>query len=190
MHKAFKLLLNGMMTHLLRTIVLLMVPAMLATAAAQPDEPDPVSMDRVVDLRVFLVRHAENRPGEDSGLSAVGYERATALANCLAHEGLLTIHATDTQRTRQTATAVAARLGLSTQIYDPDELQELAGQLREAEGPALVVGHSDTTPKLAEFLGGDPGPPIEEDEFDRLYEIFLTDGETRITSQAECKVGP
>ena len=38
----------------------------------------------------------------------------------------------------------------------------------------LVAGHSNTTPKLVELLGGNPGPPIDEKtEYDRLYVVVL-----------------
>jgi hypothetical protein len=39
-----------------------------------------------------------------------------------------------------------------------------------------VVGHSNTTPELAGLLGGDPGSPISEDEYDRLYAICRRPG--------------
>ena len=38
----------------------------------------------------------------------------------------------------------------------------------------MVLGHSNTTPQLAEALGGDPSTPIEEMEYDRLYVLTLT----------------
>ena len=45
----------------------------------------------------------------------------------------------------------------------------------------LVVGHSNTTPQLAELLGAEPGDPIvEKTEYDRLYVINLDTGEGTI----------
>ena len=42
-----------------------------------------------------------------------------------------------------------------------------------------MVGHSNTTPQLAELLGADPGEPIvEANEYDRLYVIQRKDGVT------------
>ena len=40
-------------------------------------------------------------------------------------------------------------------------------------GNHLVVGHSNTPPMLVEALGGAPGGPIGEDEYDRLYVVTL-----------------
>jgi len=45
-------------------------------------------------------------------------------------------------------------------------------------GRHLVLGHSNTTPQLVEALGGEPGAPIEEMEYDRLYIVTLMDGRT------------
>ncbi|NIT87109.1 MAG: hypothetical protein GWM92_07640, partial [Gemmatimonadetes bacterium] len=50
----------------------------------------------------------------------------------------------------------------------------MARRLRGSPGRHLVVGHSDTTPRLVTLLGGEPGPPIvEAREYDRLYVLTL-----------------
>ena len=59
-------------------------------------------------------------------------------------------------------------------IYDAQDLEGFADRLRETPGRHLVLGHSNTTPQLAEALGGDPSTPIEEMEYDRLYVLPLT----------------
>ena len=35
------------------------------------------------------------------------------------------------------------------------------------------MGHSDTTPELVSLLGGESGPPIASDEYDRIYLLTL-----------------
>ena len=68
---------------------------------------------------------------------------------------------------------------MSIRLYDPRDLPALAAQLREEGGRHLVVGHSNTTPPLAEELGGDGGEPIyEPTEYDRLYLLTITGDET------------
>jgi probable phosphoglycerate mutase len=60
------------------------------------------------------------------------------------------------------------------QYYNPRQLPALAKILRKAGGRHLVVGHSNTTPELAELLTGQPTPDIEEaTEYDRLYIVTL-----------------
>ena len=63
-------------------------------------------------------------------------------------------------------------------VYDagPDGLGDLVARLLAPEGHSLVVGHSNTTPALVELLRGDPGEPISEIEYDRLYVVAIAPG--------------
>jgi len=125
----------------------------------------------------FLVRHAEKADqSEDPPLTEEGHARARALADLLRDAGVETIYSSDFERTRDTAAPLASDLGLEVMLYDPNRLAELAETLLSSPGRALVVGHSNTTPELAGLLGGDPGPPIPEDEYDRLYVLHQRPG--------------
>jgi 2,3-bisphosphoglycerate-dependent phosphoglycerate mutase len=121
---------------------------------------------------LFLVRHAERDTDhpDDPGLTPVGRDRAEALARLLADAGITRIHSTDTRRTRDTAAPLARLLSLPVELYDASDLSSLARALLEEPGRHLVVGHSNTTPTLAEALGGSGyGPIVEAWEYDRLY---------------------
>jgi probable phosphoglycerate mutase len=132
---------------------------------------------------VILVRHAERAgPGADPPLTDAGHLRARALATLLADAGATRVLATDYLRTRSTAAPAAARLGVTVETYDPDDLAGLAERLRREGGRTLVVGHSNTTPELVARLGGDPGPDMGEDEYDRLYLVVIaSDGSVTTT---------
>ncbi|RIJ24306.1 histidine phosphatase family protein [Henriciella barbarensis] len=121
---------------------------------------------------VYLVRHAEKQSGDDPSLTGDGLSRADTLADLLADKGIEKIWSSDYRRTRETAAPLAERLGMDVQLYDASDLQSLAGEITAEGMTVLVVGHSNTTPALAEFLGADPGGPIvEANEYDRLYLI-------------------
>lgn len=126
---------------------------------------------------VFLARHAEKADSSrNPPLSEAGRSRATELARMLRDAGISQIHSTDYNRTRNTATPLAELLGLEIRIYDPTDLEALAARLVAEGGRHLVVGHSDTTPELAQVLGGEPGSEIDEPgEYDRLYVIGISD---------------
>jgi phosphohistidine phosphatase SixA len=128
---------------------------------------------------IYLVRHAEKvtDASRDPELTENGLQRAANLAVILSSAGIERIFSTDFRRTRDTAAPLAELLGVEIEIYDPDELEELAQQLLALESAALVVGHSNTTPELVELLGGEGGPPIDEaTEYDRLYLVQTRNG--------------
>lgn len=124
---------------------------------------------------VYLVRHAERAEDgtNDPPISAEGEARAQALAQMLADAGVTQLHTTAYKRTRQTGAPLAQRLGMSLGEYDPRDLPGFAQALRSMPGRHVVFGHSNTTPALVEALGGDPGEPIAESEYDRLYVVVL-----------------
>ena len=130
---------------------------------------------------VYLVRHAERAEDgtNDPPVSQAGEERARLLARMLGDAGIERIHSTDYRRTRATAAPLADRLGLQVESYDPRDLRALAARLQTEGGRHLVVGHSNTTPDAVRALGGAPGDPIHESEYDRLYIVVVTgDGVT------------
>ena len=124
-------------------------------------------------LKVYLVRHTEKvDQSRDPELSQAGKERALELAKMLRSTGIEYIHSSDYIRTRETANPVAQTLGLTTEIYNPKELDSFAQKLRDKGGVHLVVGHSNSTPSLVDLLGGKSGSKINDaGEYDRLYII-------------------
>jgi broad specificity phosphatase PhoE len=124
---------------------------------------------------VVLVRHGEKvDESRDADLSAAGRARALALAAMLEDAGIEAVYSTDYVRTRETARPTANRFSKPVEIYDGDGLAAFAEALRARGGRVLVVGHSDTTPELVQHLGGNPGPPIASDEYDRMYVVTLS----------------
>lgn len=124
---------------------------------------------------IYLVRHAERAEDgtDDPPISEAGQERALLLTRMLTDAGIGAVHSTEYRRTRATAAPLAEALGLVVSAYDARSLGRFAARLRADGGRHLVVGHSNTTPALVTSLGGDPGPPIEEAEYDRLYVVTL-----------------
>jgi phosphohistidine phosphatase SixA len=126
---------------------------------------------------VFLVRHAEKADdSQDPPLTRAGFERAEQLVHVLGTAGVTKVWTTNYRRTRSTAAPLAASLHLEAAFYDASDLAEFAATLRGSPGRHLVVGHSNTTPKLVRALGGDPGDPIQDWEYDRLYTVVTGPG--------------
>jgi broad specificity phosphatase PhoE len=127
---------------------------------------------------VYLVRHAERATDHptDPTLTPEGRARAEVLAGMLADSAIARVYATSYRRTRLTVDPLAARLGLSVEEYDPDAQSALAERIRRTPGRHLVAGHSNTIPELVRLLGGEPGEPIGENEYDRLYVVTIGAG--------------
>jgi broad specificity phosphatase PhoE len=148
------------------------VVLVLALLAGSTPAPLRAQSEAIV---VYLVRHAErgNDGTSDPPITPAGEDRARLLASMLRDAGVTHVHSTDYRRTRATAAPIAEALRLETSLYDARELSALAARLRAAPGRHLVVGHSDTTTALVRELGGDPGPPIADPEYHRLYVLTL-----------------
>lgn len=123
----------------------------------------------------YLVRHAEKvLDMSDPPLTEIGQDRAQALAKRLDTVKLTRIYSTDTRRTRDTAKPTADAQGLEISFYDGTKLKAFSKTLKSEKGQILIVGHSNTTPDLTEYLSGIKSDPIvEATEYDRFYTVNL-----------------
>lgn len=128
---------------------------------------------------IYLVRHAEKAKASNPPLTEAGRERAEALAKFLSDKGITNIFSTDYKRTLETAQPTAKQAGVAVEIYDPRNLKMICGQLLLAKGASLVVGHSNTTPRLFNLLTGLEYKDLEEHQYDHIYIVrMLPGGET------------
>lgn len=169
---------------------------LVALATSLPATPAAAQETREDDLSsvIYLVRHAEKAADDprDPTLTEAGRARARALARTLAEVPLTTVYSTDYRRTRETAAPVARQHGLEVRPYryvpGSPEWEEFVRSLRTTAGHHLVVGHSNTTPSLVRWLGGDPVSQISEMEYDRLYVVTVAADGTVASSLL--RVGP
>jgi len=135
------------------------------------------------DTSIYLVRHAEKMiiEGEkDPELTQLGLFRAQNIAKQLSSVGVTQIFSTDYKRTMQTAQPLADYQGIEIQQYDPKNLEAFAEQLKQIKGVVLVVGHSNTTPQLTQLLSHQEIQEIQEDEYDNLYQVIITENKTLV----------
>ena len=151
------------------------------SAFQEPATPDPANQETVV---VYLVRHAEkaNDGTDDPPLAIAGRIRVQTLKALLRDVDLTHVRTTDWKRTRDTARPFAEEAELALAMYDPRELENLAGEIMAEPGRHLVVGHSNTTPQLVAALGGDPAGEINDLEYDRLYILVIQPGRPTVTT--------
>lgn len=131
---------------------------------------------------VILVRHAEKAavPGNDPPLSASGQARAVALGVALAEAHVTHVIVTSRQRTALTAAAVT-RAGHLTPVVvplgegDSAHVAAVASAIRRVPRPdaVLVVGHSNTIPRIITALGGPPMPDLCDAEYSTIFVVQL-----------------
>jgi broad specificity phosphatase PhoE len=125
--------------------------------------------------QIFLLRHSEKASGSDPSLTDKGKLRANNIAKQLLLAKPTQLFSTDYNRTQQTIAPLSRATSLKVKSYNPRELVQFAGELKLLNGVAVVVGHSNTTPQLVKLLSGHR-VNIEEDEYDKLYELRLHNG--------------
>jgi broad specificity phosphatase PhoE len=122
---------------------------------------------------VYVVRHAEKASDsseKEVPLSDEGKRRAERLASILRDAGVHAIYSTDTTRTRSTAEPLARASGQTVRIYS--DVAALADQIKgEREAVVLVVGHSNTVPKILAALGVRAPVEVADRDYDDLFVV-------------------
>ncbi len=114
------------------------------------------------NLTIILVRHAEKDASPtmvkaDPDLSPEGRQRAVRFFETVRKYNPQWIFSTNLRRTRFTADPLATnqneKFRIFVEAYNPSELEAFAERLLKLNAKCVVVvGHSNTTPQLANFL--------------------------------------
>lgn len=165
----------------------LLAAALVACAPASSPSPERMAAPSAASAAtqdstvVVLVRHAEKAAveGNDPPLSEAGEARARALEQALAGMRFDAVIATERQRTQATARPLAQAQGLTPEIVGlagPHVENVAAAVRRHAGHTVLVVGHSNTVPRIVHALGGPQLRDFCEPEFAHLFVLVLRDG--------------
>ena len=139
-----------------------------------------VSTSAMAGQTIYLSRHAEKLQDEssDPALTAIGEKRAASFAEYFVGKGLKAVYSSNTLRTRSTAAPTAEAYELPVTLYDPRNLKNIAAIAQERGDTLLIVGHSNTTAKLANILTGGDMADLEDHHYDRVYIVSFNDDET------------
>lgn len=153
------------------TLLLALCVALAPAASADPDA-------------IFLVRHAERAdagglPQSDPNLSDAGRKRAADLAEELRDAKINAIFVTEYRRTQETAKPLEERLGIHATVIPAEETARLIATLKSSAGSVLIVGHSNTLPKIMEALGISSPTAMAERDYDDLF-LLLREPEPRV----------
>jgi phosphohistidine phosphatase SixA len=126
----------------------------------------------------YLIRHAEKDRSDPTNknphLTEAGFKRADKWSTVFNNVHFDAIYSTDYFRTKETAAPTAKAKNLDIKIYDPKRM-DISAFLTETKGKTvLIVGHSNTTPALAnEILGNETYQHIEDTNNANLYIITI-----------------
>ena len=130
---------------------------------------------------IFVVRHAERADApsphaammkDDPDLSPAGVQRAKALAAMLRDAEIKAIYTSEWKRTRQTAASLATAVGIRMTSIPADDVTGLLQKVKAETGSVLIIGHSNTVPKILAGLGAAGTVTINDDEYDNLFIVL------------------
>jgi broad specificity phosphatase PhoE len=126
----------------------------------------------------YLIRHAEkdSLPKGDPTLSKAGFDRSNRIAEIFQNTQLEAIFSTMTTRTLFTVDSIADLKKMTILPYETKEFKEIYESINKSLNThrVLVVGHSNTTPVLANHLYGEPyyTSTFDESDYDNLIIIL------------------
>lgn len=136
----------------------------------------------------FLIRHAEKADDgtKDPPLTKKGLLRSKLLSQMFYRVNLTAVYSTNYKRTQSTAEPTAEYFDMTINSYKASDLQDFTKTLlkRHDGENILVVGHSNTTPRLLNALHGDSNvESLDEGDYNNLFLLnFLKDGSRQIIS--------
>jgi broad specificity phosphatase PhoE len=136
---------------------------------------------------VYVARHAEQVADvEDPPLSEEGRARAWMLREFFRDAGLTAVYATELRRNTETGAMVTEPLGFEATLVRAASLDGLVARVQREQphGRVLIVGHSNTVPKILEELGYPNEITIDHHEFDNLFIVMpAADGSPLVLRQ-------
>lgn len=133
------------------------------------------------------MRHGEKETGKDPALTVAGRQRAGDLMRKLKDKGITHIYVTQYRRTQMTGDSMRIQLGIDTIHYAADttglDLLKKIMAHDDLQSTILVIGHSNTIPKLIQRLGvlNYPQEYIADEEFDNLFLVRYKKHKARVT---------
>ena len=129
---------------------------------------------------IVLVRHAEKvDESDDPELSDIGKDRAERLAQILKRYNASMIYSTDYKRTKGTVNPYITNARIPLQIYEVSKQSDLKTMIKQKfVVNSIVVGHSNSIPKLINEIAGLNINDFEANEYGNLI-VIKTDLEKK-----------
>tara|TARA_B100000795_G_scaffold262243_1_gene239910 strand:- start:159 stop:698 length:540 start_codon:yes stop_codon:yes gene_type:complete len=140
----------------IKTSILIILTTILLISCNEKVEKKSTPIENTSTF--YLIRHAEkdrtDLTNKNPSLTAQGLERANKWAVFFKNKKIDAVYSTNYKRTRQTALPIAKQQNLGIILYTPKELISKKFTESNKGKNVVIVGHSDTTPKLVNTLLG------------------------------------
>ena len=127
---------------------------------------------------IYLIRHSEKDISSenqlDPPLTTCGIERSEYLRSFFEDINIKNVYSTNYLRTVKTAMPIALSKKVGIQYYDSNNLKPFSEQLLNSKQNSIVVGHSNTTPILAGLLIDKDMNPFNENIYNRVYKVIIS----------------
>lgn len=158
----------------MKRLLLLTVVVGLLFSCVQQKSPDTTTT-----TVYYLIRHAEKDRSDPENknpeLTEAGHKRAQKWAEVFSGVPFDVVYSTNYNRTLQTAGPTAMERNITITMYDPRAM-EMEVFKKETRGKTvLIVGHSNTTPKLVNnLLGNTKYASIDDTNNANLYIVTIS----------------
>tara|TARA_B100000963_G_scaffold86774_1_gene74421 strand:- start:213 stop:740 length:528 start_codon:yes stop_codon:yes gene_type:complete len=143
-----------------------------------------IAQTDVETFTIYLIRHSEkdilSENQMDPPLTKCGMERSEYLGSFFEDINIKDVYSTNYLRTIKTAMPTAFSKKVSIQYYDSNNLRLFSEQLLNSKQNSLVVGHSNTTPILAGLLTGKDMNSIDENIYNRIYKVIISQNNKKL----------
>ena len=133
---------------------------------------------------IYLIRHSEkdilSENQLDPPLTTCGIERSEYLSSFFEDTNIKKVYSTNYLRTIKTAMPTALSKKVSIQYYDSNNLMLFSEQLLNLKQNSLVVGHNNTTPILAGLLTGNNMNAFDENIYNRIYKVIISQNNKKL----------
>ena len=137
-----------------------------------------IAQTDVVSFTIYLIRHSEkdilSENQLDPPLTTCGIERSEHLSLFFEDINIKNVYSTNYLRTIKTAMPIALSKKVGIQYYDSNNLKLFSEQLLNSKQNSIVVGHSNTTPILAGLLIDKDMNPFNENIYNRVYKVLIS----------------
>lgn len=131
--------------------------------------------------KIILLRHAEKEKdgSKDPKLSELGLQRAEKLSLMLSDFSIDKLFATNYIRTKETLSVISKKNNLAIINYDAKDANFAKNLVKNELGKTvIIVGHSNTIPKLANVLiKKDTYTDLLENEYGKLWILTFSNEE-------------